>query len=660
MHKSLVCLALLTLVLSVSAFLPRGGTKEAARTELERLGMDGDALELVLAVHQGDRKMVDLLLAAEVSLEGRDAEGRTPVMIALKKGRPDLAERLIAAGANLKARDGEEATVLGYAMKAAETSIVKALLDLGVSPNTRSPLGGRLVAEAARQGRLASAKLLLEFGASPNGQDDEGAPLIFHATSRGAEWMVRDLIETGVTMGERDDEGNTLAHSLVKSESDRLDLLSDEVDLNALNEHGETPLHVAILEGRTSLVPTLLEHGASVKTSHPSGWSSLQLALQRNDGEMVDELLKYGADPNRLGPEGRSTMDLVMALDSPPEQLNSLLRAGLDPQTKGPDERTPLETVLAKRDLRSAKFLISHGADPGLALYNSVVEGDQEAFDMLLQVTTDPNKGHRESPLLAAVRGGHEAMVERLLESGVSADQMGVEGQSALHLGVAMDHAKITRHLLAAGADPNIPFKQPISREFAKRIRDRGYIKWQFKYDRRITPLMVAADGGNLDLARALIEHGAKKNVWTKRKTYYVIGFAARRDDVKMMQLLLGVDPDNERRWAKIDLSDQKAYVYDNKTGELIYETKVSTGKKGHRTRQGEFVVTNRHRHHVSNIYKGAKMPYFQRFSCGDFGFHQGYCPGYAASHGCIRVPKGNAAKLWEVLERGDRVVIVE
>lgn len=660
MHKSLVCLALLTLVVSVSAFLPGGGEKEMARAELERLGMEGDALELVLAVQKGDRALVDLLLAAGASPDGRDDQDRTPIMIALDSGRPDLAERLIEAGANLRTEDGKRSTVLTHAVEAAETSIVKLLLEKGVSPNTRSPLGGRVVAEAARQGRLASAKLLLEFGASPNGQDDEGAPLIFHATSWGAEWMVKGLIERGVVVGERDNQGNSIAHSLVKNESDRLDLLPDEVDLNAVNEYGETPLHVAILEGRSSLVPTLLEHGASVMTSHPSGWSSLHLALQRGDTEMVDSLLKHGADPNRLGPEGRSTMDLVLALDSPPEQLNSLLREGLDPHTKGPDDRTPLETVLAKRDIRSAKFLITYGADPGFALYNAAVEGDQEVFEMLLQVGAELNKGPRESPLMAAVRGGHEKMVERLLESGVSAEQMGTEGQSALHLAVAMDHAKITRHLLVAGADPNGPYNQPISSDFSKRIRDRGYIKWQFKYDRRITPLMVAADGGNLDLARALIDHGAKKNVWTKRKSYYVIGFAARREDVKMMQLLLGVDPDNERRWAKIDLSEQKAYVYDRKTGEQLYETKVSTGKKGHRTRLGEFVVTNRHRHHVSNIYKGAKMPYFQRFSCGDFGFHEGYCPGYAASHGCIRVPKGNAAKLWEILERGDRVVIVE
>ena len=52
-------------------------------------------------------------------------------------------------------------------------------------------------------------------------------------------------------------------------------------------------------------------------------------------------------------------------------------------------------------------------------------------------------------------------------------------------------------------------------------------------------------------------------------------------------------------------------------------------------------------------------MPYFQRLSCSDFGLHQGNVPGYPASHGCIRVPEGNAAKLFAMTEAGDRVRIL-
>jgi lipoprotein-anchoring transpeptidase ErfK/SrfK len=136
------------------------------------------------------------------------------------------------------------------------------------------------------------------------------------------------------------------------------------------------------------------------------------------------------------------------------------------------------------------------------------------------------------------------------------------------------------------------------------------------------------------------------------------VGFAARRDDVKMMQLLLGRDPAHKQQWIRVDLSEQKAWVY-NASGEEVFTTKISSGKKGFRTVTGEFVITNKTRDHVSSIYENAKMPFFQRLSCGDFGFHEGSCPGYAASHGCLRVPRGNAHKLWKITRIGDRVVIV-
>ena len=123
-----------------------------------------------------------------------------------------------------------------------------------------------------------------------------------------------------------------------------------------------------------------------------------------------------------------------------------------------------------------------------------------------------------------------------------------------------------------------------------------------------------------------------------------------------MMQILLGREPSQVKRHALVDLSQQRAWVYDG--DEEIYTTRVSTGKAGNRTKQGTFVITNRYRNWNSTIY-GSSMPYFQRFSCGDFGFHQGYVPGYAASHGCIRVPGGNVRKMWELLSLGDPVKIV-
>ena len=124
------------------------------------------------------------------------------------------------------------------------------------------------------------------------------------------------------------------------------------------------------------------------------------------------------------------------------------------------------------------------------------------------------------------------------------------------------------------------------------------------------------------------------------------------------MRLFLGRDPLREERRIEIRLAEQRAHIFDSE-GKEIFTTKVSTGKKGHDTPTGEYVITNKYRDWKSTLYHEASMPYFQRLSCGDFGMHQGNVPGYPASHGCIRVPEGNAAKLYTKTRAGDRVMIM-
>ena len=429
---------------------------------------------------------------------------------------------------------------------------------------------------------------------------------------------------------------------------------------SGLNSRGESAVEVAILEGRKNLLRRLMEAGAPLSSSHPTGWNVLQLALQRGDSEVLKTLLAHGADPQARGGNHRTSLDLALALGSSAQEIDLLLEAGADPNQVGPDGRAALDLLLAEKDFERAGILIRHGGRAGLALYNAVVEGDRDTFRFLLRQGVKPETGAEDPVLVAAVREGHAELVADLLEVCGKQDltRRGREGQSAFHLAVALNRLDLCRLLLGAGADANKSFARPVKTEFLARVRPIGYLKSHLKYDSRVTPLMAAADCGNLELAGLLMDHGARRFTWTGRKSYYPIGFAARRGDVKMMQLLLGVDPENEERWVKVDLTEQRVSVYDG-TGRELFSSEVSTGKKGYRTRTGEFVITNKNRHHVSNIYKGVKMPYFQRFSCGDFGFHEGYCPGYPASHGCLRVPRGEASKLWEITKVGDRVVIV-
>ena len=50
-------------------------------------------------------------------------------------------------------------------------------------------------------------------------------------------------------------------------------------------------------------------------------------------------------------------------------------------------------------------------------------------------------------------------------------------------------------------------------------------------------------------------------------------------------------------------------------------------------------------------------MPNFMRFNHG-IGMHTGFLPGYAASHGCVRMPEQMASKFYENAEIGTPVIV--
>jgi lipoprotein-anchoring transpeptidase ErfK/SrfK len=104
-----------------------------------------------------------------------------------------------------------------------------------------------------------------------------------------------------------------------------------------------------------------------------------------------------------------------------------------------------------------------------------------------------------------------------------------------------------------------------------------------------------------------------------------------------------------------VSVEKQRVKVYDSNG--LFAEAPVSTGTKSHPTPYGVFSIIQKNRHHVSNLY-GAAMPYMQRITWSGVAMHTGPLPGYAASHGCIRLPNDFAARLWTWTKMGTRVIV--
>ncbi|MDQ6939484.1 MAG: L,D-transpeptidase [Verrucomicrobiota bacterium] len=130
----------------------------------------------------------------------------------------------------------------------------------------------------------------------------------------------------------------------------------------------------------------------------------------------------------------------------------------------------------------------------------------------------------------------------------------------------------------------------------------------------------------------------------------------------------------------EIDLQQQMAYLIRGR--QLVLASPISSGRAGHITETGTFKIIEKERNHFSTMYgkivdasghtivgdadadmhvpRGAKfvpapMRYFMRFHSAT-GLHAGYLPGYAASHGCVRMPEQNAIAFFNAIEVGTPV----
>ena len=133
-----------------------------------------------------------------------------------------------------------------------------------------------------------------------------------------------------------------------------------------------------------------------------------------------------------------------------------------------------------------------------------------------------------------------------------------------------------------------------------------------------------------------------------------------------------------------ICLSEQRAYFY--KDSQLVGVSAISTGREGFNTALGSYKIIQKDKDHVSSRFgdyldaatgamvkkdadrqidplpkgarfDGAKMPFFMRIT-GGTGMHEGFLPGYPASHGCIRMPSFMAEAYFRNLEVGTPVRI--
>jgi uncharacterized protein len=159
---------------------------------------------------------------------------------------------------------------------------------------------------AARNAQVAIVRVLLDHGARLDVRDAKGRTPLHLALAGGRTELAEVLFDAGAA-----DLPQALLFALVREGSadrDALNLLRRRgADLNALDETGRAPLHLAVGTGRIALAKRLILGGADSNLPDRDGQTPLALAFRVGDSDLIRMLRQYGARSAGPAPDGQAS-----------------------------------------------------------------------------------------------------------------------------------------------------------------------------------------------------------------------------------------------------------------------------------------------------------------------------------------------------------------
>jgi uncharacterized protein len=420
------------------------------------------------------------------------------------------------------ARDGDVETVRG-------------LIAAGVDVNAAAGDGMTALHWAAERRDVELAELLIHAGARVDAAVRIGAYTPLHLASRaGSGAVVQLLLEAG------SDPGAVTTNS------------------------GTTPLHLAAAAGNPTAVAALLDHGAEVD-AREGAWDQTPLvfAAANDRVDVIRVLLARGADPS-TSTRAIDVPDRAARDRAANNRLTEIL-AELKEEEEGGDQWQPTPAQVQAAIRASREVLLSPPEDEGVvdedaSEEESAEEAEMEemGMDRVAQYPDLVGSWGGLTPLLHAVRQGHQGATLALLEGGADINQQADAGDrtSPLLMAAINGHFDLATLLVEWGADPNLasdagatPLHAVLERQWAP----RSSYAHPIDHEQQSTTY--------LDLMEVLLEAGADPNarltrhLWYMQFTFDVLRInltgatpfwrAAYATDLNAMRLLVahGADP---------------------------------------------------------------------------------------------------------------------
>jgi ankyrin repeat protein len=343
-------------------------------------------------------------------------------------------------------------------------------------------------------------------------------------------------------------------------------------DVNAQRPDGSTSLQWAVYEGNAAEVKRLLAAGADVALANHYGATPMGLAAEVADTAILKLLLDAGADADSPNAEGQTAL-MAVARTGNVEAASLLLERGASVDAReGFGGQTALMWASARRHPNMMQLLIERGAavdarsahrdyqrhvtaegrpkslDTGglTPLLYAARENCLACVDVLLAQGADIDLPDPDgvSPLHVAILNANWDLARKLIEGGADVNQWDIYGEAPLFAAIGLytrrdggrasidppnetDGMSIVRMLLERGADPNMQL-------FFRPANVRGTTN-----TRGSTPLIRAANNGDLALVNLLLEHGADATVYmADRQTPIHAVLAGRAPEGRALEII--------------------------------------------------------------------------------------------------------------------------
>jgi len=424
------------------------------------------------AAMRGDREALRRLLAEGADVDGTQVDGATALHWAVYRDDLGTAELLIREEASPDAANREGATPLAMAALYGNAAMIELLIEAGADPHRRGPYGQTTLMLASRNGGTDAIRTLLAAGVDPNAEESlRGTTALMWAVVERNSQAVQVLIEGGANVAAYSGAAG-IPRPYMSSTVDTLTPF-DTVGDRLLRQDQER----AAAEAGESVAPPG-GRGAGRGAPGGGGRGGRGAALGRGGGIAP--------------PPGGTPASAANAAPSDDEE-----RIAGAPGSGG-GGLTALTLAAREGDLNSTRALLEGGAD-------------------LNQVTF-----FGWSPLLVATQNRHYRLGEFLIGSGADVNLANAHGWTPLYIATDnrnieggdypvprpdMDHLDFIRLLLENGADVNARVTDGEPKSHSTLTRTIFTMQWFF--EEGATPLVRAAQSGDLALIRLLLDHGA-------------------------------------------------------------------------------------------------------------------------------------------------------